>query len=77
MLDLLILLCFASKAQAFSCYVCDSKDDNECVENLPRNSLLEPQTCRNITDAKYCIKTTNLYAGEKASMSSCEVLCSS
>lgn len=50
-------------ASAFSCYVCDSKDDIECTENLPADSRLTTRDCANITGAKYCIKTTNIYAG--------------
>uniref|UniRef100_A0A6G1S6Z8 Uncharacterized protein n=1 Tax=Aceria tosichella TaxID=561515 RepID=A0A6G1S6Z8_9ACAR len=62
------LLCLATicirEAFAFRCYICDSKDDIECTENLPANSRLISQDCANITGAKYCIKTTNIYAGE-------------
>lgn len=63
----LFLLMLASKlntAEAFQCYVCDSKDDIECTENLPDNSRLTAKDCKNITGAKYCVKTTNIYAGE-------------
>lgn len=65
-LTLLAMLLLLPKMDvlAFKCYVCDSKDDVECTENLPSNSRLEPKDCRNITGAKYCIKTTNIYAGE-------------
>lgn len=62
------LLAITTKTQAFRCYVCDSKNDIECTENLPKNSKLISQDCRNITGAKYCIKTTNIYAGESASL---------
>ena len=50
--------------KAFKCYVCDSKTDIECIEELPNNSKLTPKDCNNITGAKYCIKTTNFYAGK-------------
>jgi len=49
---------------AFKCYVCDSKNDMECTENLSSDFRLEPKDCQNITGAKFCIKTTNIYAGE-------------
>lgn len=59
----LTLLTTVDYTHSFECYVCDSKTDIECMENLPENSRLVPQKCNNITGAKYCIKTTNLYAG--------------
>lgn len=49
---------------AFKCYICDSKNDIECVENVPDDSRLVPKDCGNLTNAKYCVKTTNVYAGE-------------
>lgn len=58
------LLLLIADTIAFQCYVCDSKNDIECLENLLPDSKLVSQDCRNITGAKYCIKTTNLYAGE-------------
>lgn len=60
----LVMLFFVAESNAFQCYVCDSKNDIECLENLPPNSRLESQDCHNITGAKFCIKTTNLYAGK-------------
>lgn len=63
-LVLYISLNFTSESHAFRCFVCDSKDDIECTENLPSNSKLVSQDCKNITGAKFCIKTTNIYAGE-------------
>lgn len=50
--------------QAFQCYVCDSKFNIECTEKLPQTTKLIAQDCKNITGAKYCVKTTNIYAGE-------------
>lgn len=63
-LNLFITSYYVSKAEAFQCYVCDSKNDLECTENLSDNSRLVPKDCNNINGAKYCIKTTNIYAGE-------------
>lgn len=60
----LLNLFIVPQIQAFRCYVCDSKNDIECMENLPTNSRLISQDCKNITGAKFCIKTTNIYAGE-------------
>lgn len=59
-----LLLGFTPLTYGFKCYVCDSKEDNECVENLPKNSRLQPKECHDIIDAKYCVKTTNMYAGK-------------
>lgn len=65
-LYLIILTISASvyEIYSFQCYVCDSKNDVECMEKLPSDTRLIPQDCSNITDAKYCIKTTNIYAGK-------------
>ena len=63
---LIVSLCVQS-SQAFQCYVCDSKSDIECTENLPATTRLVPQDCVDITGVKYCIKTTNIYAGESES----------
>lgn len=49
---------------AFKCYVCDSKYDFDCLENLPQDGRLQPVECKNITKARYCVKTTNIYAGK-------------
>lgn len=62
---LLVLLQYVSSVRTFQCYVCDSKNDIECTEKLPDNSRLTPKDCSNITGAKYCIKTTNLFAGKQ------------
>lgn len=59
-----LLLSNVSEINGFKCYVCDSKYDNECVENLPKNSKLKPQECVDLIEPKYCIKTTNMYAGK-------------
>lgn len=60
----ILLLNIVQLTSGFKCYVCDSKIDNECVENLPKNSKLQPQECKDLIEPKYCIKTTNMYAGE-------------
>jgi len=60
----LILLQLAKESRAFRCYVCDSKDDMECTENVPSDSRLISKDCDSITGAKFCVKTTNIYAGE-------------
>lgn len=64
LLQLCIPLAIITTTHAFRCYVCDSKDDIECTENMPTISKLVSQDCKNITGAKYCIKTTNIYAGK-------------
>ncbi|KAG9509105.1 Reticulon-4 [Fragariocoptes setiger] len=46
------------------CYVCDSKTHFECTEKFPADTNLKPVSCGNLTKASFCIKTTNLYAGE-------------
>ena len=69
---LYILSSLTTETVAFKCYVCDSKDDIECTENLPRDSRLISQDCKNITGAKYCIKTTNIYAGKQRNLMAIE-----
>lgn len=64
LIDLSLVCILISRVDCFKCYVCDSKSDNECVENLPRNSKLKPQECSDLIEPKYCVKTTNMYAGK-------------
>lgn len=59
-----LIISFLPQALAFKCYVCDSKDDIDCTEKLPKKIRLTPKDCKDIVGAKYCIKTTNMYAGK-------------
>lgn len=61
-----LFLFLNTESIAFQCYVCDSKNDIECVETIPDDTRLKPQSCQNITGAKYCIKTTNIFAGKSS-----------
>ena len=53
----------APGCSAIECYVCDSSSQIGCAEFLTDTSLLEPQSCDNVYDAKYCVKMTQVFEG--------------
>ncbi|XP_043210748.1 U-scoloptoxin(05)-Sm1a-like [Amphibalanus amphitrite] len=60
----LLMLKFAPGCTAIECYVCDSSSQIGCAEFLTDTSLLEPESCDNVYDAKYCVKMTQVFEGQ-------------
>ncbi|XP_022240913.1 uncharacterized protein LOC106458856 [Limulus polyphemus] len=58
-------LLVVNTAFAISCYRCVSNTDMHCSEEFNQKySQLQPQSCDDIFESQYCIKTTGIYEGE-------------
>ncbi|XP_076349537.1 UPAR/Ly6 domain-containing protein bou-like isoform X2 [Tachypleus tridentatus] len=50
---------------AIRCYRCESNTDMHCSEDFhSKYSQLEPQSCDDIFESQFCVKTTGMYEGE-------------
>ncbi|CAL8108619.1 unnamed protein product [Calicophoron daubneyi] len=59
----ILLTALLVKADALSCYICNSSANVDCMSNLdPVTTPLRPAEC-NVANSKYCIKTTGTYGG--------------
>ncbi|XP_013398406.1 uncharacterized protein LOC106164907 [Lingula anatina] len=61
----IILGLLVRRGAALNCYQCDSGSDPECTENFdyenPSGTLVATECT--VADAKYCVKTTGVWAG--------------
>ncbi|XP_013772375.1 uncharacterized protein LOC106457465 [Limulus polyphemus] len=58
-------LLYVNTVWAIQCYRCESNIDMHCAEEFTKYySLLEPESCDDIFEATFCIKTTGMYEGE-------------
>lgn len=53
-----------NSVSGLNCYQCDSNVDLECNEEFDGDSTqLRPLSCDHIHEARFCTKTTGMYAG--------------
>lgn len=52
-----------TSASAIECYRCNSTTHRECLEKFIHPSTLKPDSCSDVFEARYCIKTTGYYQG--------------
>ena len=64
---------FSPIVEAIDCYQCDVTVDFYCGERFNSKSAeilgIVPKNCSTIHDAKYCVKTTGMFAGRVRSVS--------
>ena len=64
---LILAVVFVKSSQAISCYSCESSKDFSCSEFWDPSLNVNQQylsDCRDVYDAKYCVKMTGVYDGK-------------
>ena len=64
---LILALGFVKSSQSISCYSCESSKNFSCSEFWDPSLDVNQQylsDCRNVYDAKYCVKMTGIYDGK-------------
>ena len=63
----ILFLAFVNHTQAINCYSCESSQDFSCSEFWDPSLDVNHQylsDCRDVYDAKYCVKMTGIYDGK-------------
>ena len=63
----ILAVLFVKSSHSISCYSCESSTDFSCSEFWDPSLVVNQQylsDCRNVYDAKYCVKMTGIYDGK-------------
>ncbi|XP_015910288.1 UPAR/Ly6 domain-containing protein bou [Parasteatoda tepidariorum] len=68
---LISFLVLFSTGTAISCFRCNSTQTLDCLEKFLNPNPLRPESCSDVFEARYCIKTTGIYNGELGTQRFC------